>query len=99
MFSLTFYALVVVVVVAVVTVVGVVAITSDIERSSSKASLCQRPSVVIGAKKHERASHLIQRDLAPRPASQSTRMAKTSVPDKSIRICTDRGGTFCDVHT
>ena len=22
----------------------------------------------------------------------------SSVPDKSIRICADRGGTFCDVH-
>lgn len=21
-----------------------------------------------------------------------------SIPDKSIRICADRGGTFCDVH-
>lgn len=20
------------------------------------------------------------------------------IPDKSIRICADRGGTFCDVH-
>ncbi|KAL0948059.1 hypothetical protein HGRIS_010682 [Hohenbuehelia grisea] len=24
--------------------------------------------------------------------------AKASVPDRSIRICADRGGTFCDVH-
>ncbi|THH32682.1 hypothetical protein EUX98_g1507 [Antrodiella citrinella] len=25
-------------------------------------------------------------------------MAEVDLPDKSIRICTDRGGTFCDVH-
>jgi hypothetical protein len=45
-FSLTGYALVVVVAVA---VVGVVAITSDVEQSSSKVSLCQRLPVIIGA--------------------------------------------------
>ena len=25
-------------------------------------------------------------------------MAARTVPDRSIRICADRGGTFCDVH-
>ena len=25
-------------------------------------------------------------------------MQGASLPDKSIRICADRGGTFCDVH-
>ncbi|KAI0791315.1 5-oxoprolinase [Abortiporus biennis] len=25
-------------------------------------------------------------------------MSSASIPDKSIRICADRGGTFCDVH-
>ncbi|EMD35703.1 hypothetical protein CERSUDRAFT_115669 [Gelatoporia subvermispora B] len=25
-------------------------------------------------------------------------MAPASIPDRSIRICADRGGTFCDVH-
>ena len=25
-------------------------------------------------------------------------MPARTVPDKSIRICADRGGTFCDVH-
>jgi 5-oxoprolinase (ATP-hydrolysing) len=24
--------------------------------------------------------------------------AKNEIPDYSIRICADRGGTFCDVH-
>ena len=27
-----------------------------------------------------------------------TTMAARTVPDRSIRICADRGGTFCDVH-
>ena len=25
-------------------------------------------------------------------------MPAKTVPDRSIRICADRGGTFCDVH-
>ena len=25
-------------------------------------------------------------------------MTSKTVPDRSIRICADRGGTFCDVH-
>ena len=28
----------------------------------------------------------------------ASKMPAKTVPDRSIRICADRGGTFCDVH-